>query len=113
MAEATLPTTRSGALDLLADRLRRHYGGRLDALYALPDDPYEPDGDPDTLHVLAVFPDEGYDWNEAQDEVIDVGTAFSSDLDFRFVARPKVASVTEVEARATGAARAADTGVLL
>jgi hypothetical protein len=35
MAEATLPRTRSGALDLLADRLRRHYGDRLRALYAL------------------------------------------------------------------------------
>ena len=113
MAEATLPHTRSGALDLLADRLRAHYGDRLRALYALKDDPYEPQRDPDALHVLAVLPDEGYDWKEAQDEIIDVGAPFARDLDWRFIAVPKVASVTEVEERATGAARAAERGVLL
>jgi hypothetical protein len=113
MAEATLPRTRSGALDLLADRLRQHYGDRLRALYALEDDPYEPQRDPDVLHVLAVLPDEGYDRSEAQREIIDVGMGFAHDLDFRFMARPKVASETGVEEGATGAARAAEDGVLL
>lgn len=101
MAEATLPQTRSGALDLLADRLRQHYGDCLHALYALPDDPYEPQGDPDALHVLAVLPDEGYDWHEAQREITRVGVAFDRELDFHFVAMLKVFSASEVEPEGT------------
>ncbi len=113
MAEATAPLTRSLALDVLADRLRAHFGERLDALYALPDDPYEPQGDPDVLHVLAVFPDEGYDRSDVQSEIIDVGVAFDREVDFRFFAMPKVASATDVRRGTTGAARAAEGGVLL
>ena len=113
MAEATLPRTRSGALDLLADRLRAHYGNRLHALYALPDDPYESQHDPDALHVLAVLTGDGYDWHEAQHDLNRVGVAFDQDFDWRRIACLKVASISEVEQEATGAARAADRGVLL
>lgn len=113
MAEATAPLTRSRALDVLADRLRAHFGERLHALYALPDDPYEPQRDREVLHVLAVFPDEGYDRSDVQGEVIEVGVAFNREIDFRFFAMPKVASVTEVRRGATGSARAVEGGVLL
>lgn len=113
MAEATLPRTRSGALDLLADRLRAHYGERLQALYALTDDPYEPQCDPHLLHVLAVLPDEGYKWSDEQTEIIYAVEAFDRELDYRFIAMPKVASTSDVERGSTGAARAAKDGVLL
>lgn len=36
-------------------RIQRHFGGRLQALYALPDDPFEPEGDDRTVHLVAVL----------------------------------------------------------
>lgn len=113
MSETILPHTRSRVLDLLAERVRAHLGDRLEALYALSDDPYEPESNPEALHVVAVLQDEGYEWNQAQHELNRVGVAFDRSLNYAYVAVINVASVSEVERGATGAARAVREGVLL
>ena len=56
----TDPLTRSRSLDMLADRLRDAFGEALQALYVLPDNPYEPAGDDEWLVLAAVLGDSYY-----------------------------------------------------
>jgi hypothetical protein len=55
---STNPLTRSRALDMLAGRLRDQFEARLRALYALPDNPYEPAGDDEWIIRAAVLDEE-------------------------------------------------------
>ena len=50
----TTTITRVDALAHYARAIRRHFGDRLEALYALPDHPFE-EGDDETLYVVVVL----------------------------------------------------------
>jgi hypothetical protein len=105
---------RSRAIDLLASRVRGHFENRLNALYVLPDDPYEPSDAPDSIVLVAVLDDDGYNRQRDRQSATEVTAAFELDIDYAYVASLYVASRREVTDQATGPAIAAQTqGVLL
>lgn len=101
----TDPLTRSRALDVIADRLRDRFGEALQALYVLPDNPYEPRGDDEWLVLAAVLDDSYYGQNDASHEASQVGGSFEREVDWRYVATTFAMSATELEEGSTEVAR--------
>ena len=73
--EATKAVTRVDVLAEAARRLREHYKNRLTALYALPEDPYEPTPDDEDFAIhLVIILREPFDFlveNEQTTNIID------------------------------------------
>lgn len=64
---ATLTVTRADAIVEAARQLRKYYGDRLVALYALPEDPYEPEEDGDEIiHLVVVLPPPVHVFDESE-----------------------------------------------
>lgn len=73
------PLTRSRALDTIADRLRDQFGGALQALYVLPDNPDEPAGDDEWVVLAAVLGDSYYGKNDTSQQASEIGCALEGD----------------------------------
>lgn len=106
----TDPLTRSRALDLIAGRLRDQFGAALQALYVLPDNPYEPLGDDEWIVLAAVFDDAVHEQNDPSQEASAVGCAFEKEVDWRYVVTVFTLSTTEVENGESEVARVARSG---
>ena len=106
----TEPLTRSRALDMIAGRLRDHFGDALQILYVLPDNPYEPAGDDAWIILAAVFKDAFHERNDASQEASAVGSTFEKEVDWRYVVTVFPLSVTEFETRETEVACVARNG---
>jgi hypothetical protein len=107
----TDPLTRSRALDILADRLRDQFGDALQALYVLPDNPYEPAGDDEWIVLAAVLDDPYHEKNDASQQASEVGGgAFEKEVDWRYVSTVFTLSATAFEKGATAVARMAKDG---
>ncbi len=105
MAEVEVPT-KADAIALLARRLRAHYGDRLQKLFLLKDDPYEPTED-FGIDLVAVFADDSYDFSDVVDEVVDITEAVNAEVDYVFFASVHPVSVSDFERGAKRSARAA------
>lgn len=106
----TEPLTRSRALDQVADRLRDTFGEALQALYVLPDNPYEPAGDDEWIVLAAVLDDAVHDEQETSRQASDVGCAFEREVDWCYVVTVFTMSATEIETGNTEIARIARSG---
>lgn len=104
----TDPLTRSRALDLIAGRLREEFGEALQALYVLPDNPYEPAGDDEWIVLAAVLADSYH--GDASRQASKIGCAFEEEVDWEYVVTVFTMSATELEDRDTEAARIAQSG---
>lgn len=106
----TDPLTRSRALDLIADRLRDAFGEALQALYVLPDNPYEPAGDDEWIVLAAVLDDSYHEQKGASQQAARIGCSFEKEVDWRYVVTVFTMSATEREKGATEVARVARSG---
>jgi hypothetical protein len=106
----TDPLTRSRALDMLADRLRDQFGDALQALYVLPDNPYEPAGDDEWIVLAAVLDDSYHEQKDASRKASEVGGRFEKEVDWEYVSTVFTLSATEFEEGATEVARMAKNG---
>jgi hypothetical protein len=104
------PLTRSRALDLIADRLRDQSGDALQALYVLPDNPYEPAGDNEWIVLAAVLDNSYHEQKDASQQASEVGCAFEKEVDWRYVSTVFTLSATAFEKGATAVARMAKEG---
>jgi hypothetical protein len=95
---------------MLADRLRDAFGEALQALYVLPDNPYEPAGDDEWLVLAAVLGDSYYRKNDPSQQASAVGCAFEKEIEWRYVSTIFTLSATEFEGEATEVARRAKNG---
>lgn len=95
---------------MLADRLRDAFGEALQALYVLPDNPYEPAGDDEWLVLAAVLGDSYYRKNDTSQQASEVGCAFEKEIEWRYVSTIFTLSATEFEGEATEVARMAKNG---
>jgi hypothetical protein len=95
---------------MLADRLRDAFGEALQALYVLPDNPYEPAGDDEWLVLAAVLGDSYYGRNDTYQQASEIGCAFEEEIEWRYVSTIFTLSVTEFEEGATEVARMAKNG---
>jgi hypothetical protein len=105
----TDPLTRSRALDMVADRLRDHFAEALQALYVLPDNPYEPAGDEEWI-VLAAVLDDTCSQSEASQQATRIGCAFEEEVDWRYVVTVFTMSAVEFDRSETEVARIARSG---
>jgi len=104
------PLTRSRALDMLADRLRGAFGEALQALYVLPDNPYEPAGDDEWIVLAAVLDDSNDERKNVSEQASEIGSAFEEEVEWRYVTTIFTLSGTEFEEGATEVARTAKNG---
>lgn len=106
----TDPLTRSRALDMIADRLRDHFEEALQALYVLPDNPYEPAGDEEWIVLAAVLDDPYSSQNDASRQATRIGCAFEEEVNWRYVVTVFTMSVAEFNQSETEIARMARSG---
>jgi hypothetical protein len=106
----TDPLTRSRALDVLANRLRDQFGDALQALYVLPDNPYEPAGDDEWIVLAAVLDDSYNEQKDASQQASEVGCTFEKEVDWRYVSTVFTLSMAAFEEGATAVARLAKNG---
>ena len=113
MAEVEVPT-KADAIALLARRLRGHYGDRLQKLFLLKDDPYEPSGEDFAIFLVAVLADDVYNPFETVGEVVHIGNEVDAEIDYTVASAIYPLSVSEFEAGDRWPARAArEDGVVL
>ena len=103
----TDPLTRSRALDMIAERLRDHFGEALQALYVLPDNPYEPAGDDEWIVLAAVLNDTHPSQSDASEQATRIGCAFEEEVDWRYVVTVFTMSDVEFDRSETEIARTA------
>ena len=106
----TDPLTRSRALDMIAERLRDHFGETLRVLYVLPDNPYEPAGDDEWIVLAAVLDDTAHDEQESSRWASEIGNAFEREVDWRYVVTVFTMPAAELEQSETEVARVARSG---
>lgn len=81
--------TRANVLAELAQRYRAHYRNRLAGLYALPNDPYEPEDEPASGAVDVVVVLQGpYPYFEESDAVARIADEVMREYDTPFVIMP-------------------------
>ena len=103
----TDPLTRSRALDMIAERLRDHFGETLRVLYVLPDNPYEPAGDDEWIVLAAVLDDAAHGEQEASRRASEIGCAFEREVDWRYVVTVFTMPAAELEQSETEVAQVA------
>lgn len=106
----TDPLTRSRALDMIAERLRDHFGEALQALYVLPDNPYEPAGDDEWIVLAAVLDDSNHERKDVSEQASEIGSAFEEEVEWRYVTTIFTLSVPEFEGGTSEVARTAKNG---
>jgi len=106
----TDPLTRSRALDMIAERLRDHCGEALQALYVLPDNPYEPAGDDEWIVLAAVLDDSNHERKDVSEQASEIGSAFEEEVEWRYVTTIFTLSVPEFEGGTSEVARTAKNG---
>jgi hypothetical protein len=102
--------TRSRALDMIANRLRDQFGDALQALYVLPDNPYEPAGDDEWIVLAAVLDNSYHEQKDASQQASEIGCEFEKEVDWQYVSTVFTLSATEFEESATAVARMAKNG---
>ncbi len=113
MAEVEVPI-KADAIALLARRLRAHYGDRLQKLFLLKDDPYEPAGEDFAIYLVAVLADHAYDSFETVGEVARIGNRVDAEMDYTVASAVYPLSVSDFEEGDRWPARAArKEGVIL
>jgi hypothetical protein len=95
---------------MLADRLRDQFGDALQALYVLPDNPYEPAGDDEWIVLAAVLDDSYHEQKDASRKASEVGGRFEKEVDWRYVVTVFTLSTAEMEEQETAVARLAQDG---
>lgn len=95
---------------MIADRLRDQFGEALQALYVLPDNPYEPAGDDEWIVLAAVLDDTYPSQNDASQQATRIGCAFEEEVDWRYVVTVFTMSGAEFDRNETEVARTARSG---
>lgn len=92
---------------MLADRVRSRFEGSLQALYVLPDNPYEPVGDDEWIVLVAVLDDNYHDQHDVSALASRAGCTFEEEVDWRNIATVFTASKTAFDDNRSGVVRAA------
>lgn len=96
--------TPADVLAALSRRYREHYGDRLVAIYALPNDPYEPEEDSEVNAIdLVVVLRAPYDHFAETDPVVDIAHEVMDEVDWSIGVFPRHAAeddeLTEIARR--------------
>lgn len=95
---------------MLADRLRGAFGEALQALYVLPDNPYEPAGDDEWIVLAAVLDDTHLSQGDASQQATRIGCDFEEEVDWRYVVTIFTMSGAEFDQSETEVARTLRSG---
>lgn len=98
----------------LAERLRQHYRDRLVQIFALNDDPYEPENADEALYLVAVLHDDGFDRFRETRRAVQIAEGVDYEYDYAFTSTVYVVSASDVAKGMSFPARAAQSsGVVL
>jgi hypothetical protein len=97
--EALETARRIDVIKEAVDTLQRHFGNRLQAFYALPDDPFEPEGDDRTVYLVAVLSGEMNPLEENK-AVAQLMHQLAAEMEFIYTVMVYVAGTDDLSRRA-------------